>query len=46
MVVVGRPSEMTLFTNPNFIDHIVKSQGAEAVVSQEHYALLQTLIEC
>lgn len=37
---------MTLFTNPNFIDHIVKSQGAEALVGQEHYALLQTLIEC
>lgn len=36
---------MTLFTNPNFIDHIVKSQSAEAQIPQDQYALLQTLIE-
>jgi histone H3/H4 len=36
---------MTLFTNPNFIDHIVKSQAADSLIGQEHYALLQTLIE-
>jgi hypothetical protein len=36
---------MTLFTNPNFIDHIVKSQVADEVIGQEHYPLLQTLIE-
>jgi len=36
---------MTLFTNPNFIDHIVKTQGAEPVIDQEQYASLQTYIE-
>lgn len=36
---------MTLFTNPNFIDHIVKSQAGESFIAQEHYPLLQTLIE-
>lgn len=36
---------MTLFTNPNFIDHIVKSQATDSLIGQEHYALLQTLIE-
>jgi histone H3/H4 len=36
---------MTLFTNPNFIDHIVKSQAADLHITQEHYAVLQTLIE-
>jgi histone H3/H4 len=36
---------MTLFTNPNFIDHIVKSQGADEAIPQEHYTSLQTLIE-
>lgn len=35
---------MTLFTNPNFIDHIVKSQAADLLIPQEQYALLQTLI--
>lgn len=36
---------MTLFTNPNFIDHIVKSQAADPLIAQDQYALLQTLIE-
>jgi hypothetical protein len=36
---------MTLFTNPNFIDHIVKSQAADTVITQENYVLLQTLVE-
>lgn len=35
---------MTLFTNPNFIDHIVRSQGVELNVDQEHYPAIQTLI--
>lgn len=36
---------MTLFTNPNFIDHIVKSQAADSVITQDQYVLLQTLVE-
>lgn len=36
---------MTLFTNPNFIDHIVKSQAADLDISQDQYPMLQTLIE-
>lgn len=36
---------MTLFTNPNFIDHIVKSLGAETLIEQENFAALQALIE-
>jgi hypothetical protein len=36
---------MTLFTNPNFIDHIVKSLGAEAVIDQDNFAALQAFIE-
>jgi histone H3/H4 len=36
---------MTLFTNPNFIDHIVKSQAADSAITQDQYVLLQTLVE-
>ncbi len=36
---------MTLFTNPNFIDHIVKSQAADLDITQDQYPTLQTLIE-
>ena len=36
---------MTLFTNPNFIDHIVKSQAADLDITQEQYPILQTLVE-
>lgn len=36
---------MTLFTNPNFIDHIVRSQNAERAIDQSHYSLLQSFIE-
>jgi len=36
---------MTLFTNPNFIDHIVRSQGLQLAIEQEHFPSLQTLIE-
>lgn len=36
---------MTLFTNPNFIDHIVKSQGAADHIDQQHYPAIQTLVE-
>jgi histone H3/H4 len=36
---------MTLFTNPNFIDHIVKSQAADLDITQDQYPILQTLIE-
>ena len=36
---------MTLFTNSNFIHHIVQSQGAEANIDKEHYPILQMLVE-
>ena len=36
---------MSLFTNPNFIDQIIKSQGGEELIMQEQYVLLQTYIE-
>jgi hypothetical protein len=36
---------MTLFTNPNFIDHIVRSQGVDLIIDQDHYPSIQTLIE-
>ncbi len=36
---------MTLFTNPNFIDYLIKSQGADRLIDQEHYPSMQMLIE-
>lgn len=36
---------MTLFTNPNFIDHIIKSQAADPLITQDTYAEIQALIE-
>lgn len=36
---------MTLFTNSNFIHHIVNSQGLETNIDKEYYATLQTLVE-
>ena len=36
---------MTLFTNPNFIDYLIKSQGADRLIPQQYYPSLQMLIE-
>ena len=36
---------MTLFTNPNFIDYLIRSQGADRLIPQEHYPALQLLVE-
>ena len=36
---------MTLFTNSNFIHHIVQTQGVDSNLDKQNYPVLQTLIE-
>ena len=36
---------MTLFTNPNFIDCLIKAQGGDRLIPQHHYPALQMLVE-
>ncbi len=35
---------MSLFTNPNFIEHVIKSQGGGDIFDPDAYLLLQALI--